>query len=162
MAVLRLTVTLTAGALTVKITIDEIDSASMRPIGHAGKPSFVAVFRSAAFGGTARLVPVLEHPEDCLGQECIVEITQGSVTEFAVLDLPELKAVEALETPGSFKVSGAVESLSGKAEAQGYAFITAGEACFCLSADEMGGLWPEPGSAVSFIAHDVTLWDDEA
>ena len=143
----------------MNITIDDIDCASMRPIGHAGQPSFVAAFRSAAFDGIARLVPAVDNPEDCLGQECIVEITQGSVTEFAVLDLPELNAVEALETPGSFKVSGTVESLSGDAEAQGYAFITAGEACFCLSADEMGGLWPEPGSGVAFVAHDLTLWD---
>lgn len=144
----------------MNIVIEEIDTASMRPIGHAGQASFVVSFRSAAFSGIARLVPALERPEECLGRDFIVELTQGAVTHFGVLDLAQLNAVEALETPGSFKVSGTVESLSAGSDAgSGYAFIMAGEACFCLSAEEMGGLWPAPGSPVCFIAHDLTLWD---
>ncbi|NHZ61520.1 hypothetical protein [Massilia genomosp. 1] len=144
----------------MNVTIEEIDSASMRPIGSSPQPSFVVHFRSAAFSGIARLVPALERAEDCLGQEFNVEICQGSVTQFGVLDQPALNAVEAQDTPGSFKVTGIVESQSADPGAQRYGFITAGEACFCLSEAEMGGLWPEPESIVSFIAHDVTLWDE--
>ncbi|HEX8611159.1 MAG TPA: hypothetical protein VF800_07700 [Telluria sp.] len=146
----------------MKITIEEIDSASMRPIGYTPQPSFVVHFRSAAFGGIARLVPAVERAKDCLGQEFIVEICQGSVTQFGVLDQPAMNAVEALDTPGSFKVTGILQSQSVPSDPDGqrHAFITAGEACFCLSQDEMGGLWPEPESVVAFIAHDVTLWDE--
>lgn len=146
----------------MRIVIDDIDSASMRPIGHAGQPSFAVSFRSAAFGGVASLVPAVERAEECVGQEFMVEITQGAVTHFGVLDAPELSAVEAQDTPGSFRVVGTIESQSGDRGAQGFSFIMAGEACFCLSEEEMGGLWPEPGSTVSFIAHDVTLWDEAA
>lgn len=144
----------------MRITIEEIDSASMRLIGHTPQPSFVVRFRSAAFSGVARLVPALGNAEDCAGIEMSVEITQGSVTQFSVIDHPEMNSVQALQEPGSFKVAGTVESQSGEPGAQGYAFIMAGEACFCLSEEEMGGIWPEPGSAVAFIASDVTFWDE--
>ncbi|MDQ1815545.1 hypothetical protein RBA41_19785 [Massilia sp. CCM 9210] len=146
----------------MNITIEEIDSASMRLIGYTPQPSFVVHFRSAAFSGIARLVPALERADDCLGMEFHVEITQGSVTQFGVLDQAAMNAVEALDTPGSFKVTGMLESQSVPSDpsAQRHAFIMAGEACFCLSEEEMGGLWPEPGSRVAFVAHDVSLWDD--
>lgn len=146
----------------MNIVIEEIDSASMRLIGYTPTPSFLVHFRSAAFGGVARLVPAVEQPDDCVGMQFDVEITQGSVTAFRVLDQLDSKAVEALDEPGSFAVSGLVESQSVTSDpsAPRYVFITAGEACFCLSDVEMGGLLPDAGSAVTFVAHDVSLWDE--
>lgn len=146
----------------MKITIEDIDSASMRPIGHSQYPSFVARFRSVPFSGVARLVPAVDDPKDCVGLELGVEITQGSVTDFQVIGLPAIVGADALETPASFKVCGILESQSPPSETgEGrYAFIAVGEASFCLSEEEMGGMWPEPESIVSFVAHDVTLWDE--
>ena len=143
----------------MRIVIEDIDSASMRLIGYTPQPSFVAHFRSAAFSGVARLVPAVDNAEDCVNMELNVEITQGSVTQFSVADNAQMNAVEALDVPGSFRVVGTIESQSADPGAQRFAFIMAGEACFCLSEEEMGGQWPEPGSTVSFNAHDVTLWD---
>ncbi|NHZ91459.1 hypothetical protein F2P45_20975 [Massilia sp. CCM 8733] len=144
------------------ITTEDIDSASMRPVGYAQLPSFVARFRSVPFSGVARLVPAYDNPRDCLDLELGVQITQGSVTDFRVIGLPAIVGADALDIPGSFKVCGILESQSPPSETgEGrYAFIAVGEASFCLSEQEMGGMWPEPESIVSFVAHDVTLWDE--
>lgn len=146
----------------MKIIIDSIDSASMRLIGYTPQPSFMVYFRGAAFSGVARLVPALDRPEDSVGMAFMVEISQESVSQFAVLDHAASSGVDALDKPGSFMVTGVIhyQSVPGDPQAQRSASVLAGEAQLELTEREMTGLWPDIGSVVRFVAHDVSLWDE--
>jgi hypothetical protein len=146
----------------MKIFIDKIDSASILEIGFAKYPSFLIHFRASAFSGGARFVPASDRPEDCEGHEFEVEIAQESISEFCVTKPTKTTSIEALGMAGSYRVHGTVSFYITTIEsiANPSIKITAGEAIFILSLNDMGGVRLDVGTSVSFIVHDLSFWDE--
>lgn len=141
------------------IFIDEVDSESFLPIGYTNLPSFFVKFKSACFDGVARFVPASGLPADCAGHEFGVEIAQDFVTDFKIVSGGEVLKVEPLEKVGSFRVCGEVRGVPKPTEGQ-TTTVVIGEAYFTLTLDDIGKIRPDVGDVVTFIVHDLSLWDE--
>ena len=146
----------------MEIFIHKIDCASGLAIGFAKLPSFLVNFSSSSFSGVARLVPASDRPEDCEGHVFDVEIGQESISEFCVTKPTKTTSIEALGTAGSYRVHGTVSFhiTTSQPIANPSSIITAGDAIFSLSLNDMGGVRLDVGTSVSFIVHDLSFWDE--
>lgn len=144
------------------IVIDWIDKDSFALRGFTPTPSFRVRFSSQTFSGTARLVPACDLADMKPGAEYEVEIAQESVTGFRVADISANMGIEPLLSPGDFKVRGTVRYVDFPSEPVGNRITTVevGDAEFCLALQDIGDLRPEIGTAVEFIVHDLSMWDE--
>jgi hypothetical protein len=145
----------------MNVVIDDIESA-VKLIGFMKMPSYRVNFSSAIFGGIARFVPASGVPEQCMGSEFSVEIAQESVTNFRILNDPVSEGIDSTGEEGCFHVRGIVHAVMDCSEPPGnrITYAAVGDAIFTLTLDDTGGLRPNEGTAVEFIAHDISLWDD--
>lgn len=146
----------------MKIVINSIDATSSAPRGFTPLASYLVRFGSSTFSGSARLVPASGFADAQPGDQVVVELAQESVSDFKVCGTLPPESVQALPQPGDFMVCGIVTDVVLASEPAGnrFTYVRAGEAYFCLSLEEIGDCRPERGSAVEFIVHDVSLWDE--
>lgn len=144
------------------IVIDNIDNDSFAVRGFTPTPSYRVRFTSQTFSGTARLVPACVLADVTPGARYEVEIAQESVSGFRVADISANIGVEAILPPGDFKVRGIVRYVDFPSEPVGNRItaVQAGDAEFCLALKDIGELRPETGTAVEFIVHDLSMWDE--
>jgi hypothetical protein len=124
--------------------------------------SFVVRFRSTPFNGTARLIAARDIVDVQPGSHFVVEIAQESVSEFKVDKEPGIQRVRPLSQEGDFHVRGVVCSVAHPSQPAGnrVTYVAVADAQFCLSLQDIGDLRPEVGTAVDFIVHDLSLWDE--
>ncbi|MFZ2990444.1 hypothetical protein [Ideonella sp.] len=131
--------------------------------GHLRMPSFLAQFDSAGFSGSAWFVPATGNSSGYLGQRLDVELSHDRVTQVLLEDGQGFKSrVEPLPAPGAYRVSGTVSSMVPLRVPPGEAIVsvTAGDATFALTIAELAGIRPAPGIHLSFLVHDLSLWDE--
>lgn len=146
----------------MNIVIDTIES-TVELIGFTKMPSFSVRFHSAGFEGIARFVPASGTSDQCKGSQFGVEICQEYVTDFRILDSFNLAKVDPTGEDGCFHVCGTIHAVMDCSEPAGsrITYVAVGDAIFTLTLADTGGLKPNEGSVVEFIAHDISLWDDE-
>ncbi|MEN9866574.1 MAG: hypothetical protein RL748_2164 [Pseudomonadota bacterium] len=146
----------------MNIVIDTIESTA-KLIGFTNMPSFRVHFSSAVFKGIARFVPASGTSDQCKGSQFGVEICQEYVTDFRILDSPNLARIDSTGEDGCFHVCGAIHAVMDCSELAGnrITYAAVGDAIFTLTLADTCGLKPNEGTVVEFIAHDISLWDDE-
>ena len=146
----------------MNIVIDAIES-TVKLIGFTKMPSYRVHFNSAIFEGIARFVPASGVPDQCKGSQFGVEIGQEYVTNFRILNIPNLEQIDSTGEDGCFHVRGVVHAVMDCSEPPGncITYVAVGDAIFTLTLDDSGGVKPNEGTVVEFIAHDISLWDDE-
>jgi hypothetical protein len=151
----------------MKIVIDKIDTSRPENLGYTEMPSYPVHFRNPLFDGWARFVPARENPEAYLNEQVVVEIAHDSVSDLRILENPKHQVwppqISALAEEFSFQVRGDVKVIvhHPKPEGNRTTYIVAGDAAFALTFSELGNLRPCEGQTVEFIAHGVSLWDEE-
>lgn len=146
----------------MKITVESIDVSAMENLGFTQLPSFPVRFSSEVVNGVARFVPASGEVQRCAGESFDVEINQENVTHLKRIRSELVESVVALTEPGVFQVSGRVSSVVSLGEPEGSEVVTvsAGEATFTLSSEELGSMKLSLGEKVSFVAHALSLWDE--
>lgn len=146
----------------MQISIEAIDADSMQSIGCTRMPSYEVTFRSPTVCGKARFVPASTEVNSCTGQSFEVEVSQERVTGLRSLgNHPLAESVTALPESGAFQIQGVVTSIVSLTEPAGMTVVAvaARGALFSLAGEELGGVKLSLGEKVTFIAHDVSLWD---
>jgi hypothetical protein len=147
----------------MRITIKAIDEDSVQALGYTPTPSYAVEFTSTAINGQARFVPASGSANDCVGQVFDVEVNQERVSAFKMAEgKPFVEAVTSLPEKGSFHVQGVVVSVVPLSEPVGneVASVSAGEALFMLTSEELGGAKLIVGERITFVAHELSLWDE--
>jgi hypothetical protein len=147
----------------MRITIERIDTSAMETRGYMQLPSFPVHFRSTTVSGNARFIPASSELQQCVGQSFDVEINQEAVTEFEVSKCGGVdEAVVALPEQAAFRVHGVVTSVIQLSEPEGEQVITvkAKEAFFTLTQADVRDTQLSTGEVVSFVVHEVSLWDE--
>jgi hypothetical protein len=147
----------------MRIIVTSIEAGPQVRLGTTQLPAFPAHFKSEGFAGSAWFVPASGQGADYIGQTLDVEISQEAVSQFALEDDREDEVgVEPASTSRTYKVVGLVTSIVPLEEPPGEAIFTVsiGDAEFTLARSELGHVLPAKGSKVSFIAHDLSLWDE--
>ena len=133
----------------------------MQRMGCMQMPGFLVRFSSSVVCGQARFVPASGDAKGCIGQSCYVEIDQEKITNVHPATPGSIEGVTALADAGAFLVVGTVVSIVPIQEPAGaIVTVTAREARYTLSSDEFGNVVPSPGDRVTFVAHDLSLWDE--
>jgi hypothetical protein len=131
--------------------------------GNMRVPSFLAQFDSAGFSGSAWFVPASGSSSDCLGQRLDVELSHERITQVSLEGGQGFETrVKPLPTPGTYHVAGTVSSVVPLEEPTGEAIVSvsAGDATFTLTIAELRGIKPALGTHLSFLVHDLSLWDE--
>ncbi len=147
----------------MRITVTSIDTGSQVRLGSMQMPSFAAHFESPNVSGSAWFVPASGQGSDYVGQTLDVEISQEAVTQFALeVDRSSAPCVEPASAPRTYRVVGVVTSVVPLEEPAGEAIFTVsvGDAAFTLERDDLGHARPAEGMKVSFLAHELSLWDE--
>jgi hypothetical protein len=143
------------------ITIESIDESSMQPIGCMKIPGFIVRFTSPAVSGFARFVPSSGTAKGCIDQSFYVEINQENTTDVQLLPLKAIESITPLPAPGSFLVLGTVTALVPLGGLDGQLVtVAARDATFTLESKELGDIQPMLGEQITFVAHDLSLWDE--
>ena len=148
----------------MRITIESIDTESMQKLGYMQVPSFLVKYRSSTCTSEARLVPAHSDVQQCLGQVYEVEVNQESVSDFSVVvGNTSREAIVAMSERTALRVTGVVTSIMQISEPPGEQMITvrAEDAFFTLSRADTGFAMLSVGDKISFVAHEVSLWDEE-
>lgn len=150
--------------LPVDITIESIDTSAMKPLGLTQLPSYPVRFSSATVSGAARFVPFGDDASEYLGRTLCVELATERVTGFERIAPRNGEGfIVALDEQFAFKVVGQVGSVRCVAEPPGNVVITvaAGTATFLLSSEDFPDTSLEEGDNVTFLVHELSLWDEE-
>ena len=144
------------------ITIETIDPEEPRDVGDRPMLGYPARFRSSMVHGWAIFVPVDGEVADLGGQSFSVEINQERVSAFEILEGPAQPEVAPLPARGDFQVRGVVSAIVPFTEPEGeqLVVVSARDAIFTLLRSEVGSRLLRTGEWVSFIAEDVSLWDE--
>ncbi len=149
--------------MTMRITIEAVNIGSVQPLGYMQLPSYLVRFISASIQGEARFVPSSDDVRSNIGQVLDVEISQEGVSAFkSVGNSSFTQAIVALAEAKAFQVQGVVASVIVLSEPPGTLLVTVSAcgAIFMLSNSDLEGLSPSAGEAVSFVAHELSLWDE--
>ena len=147
----------------MRITIERIDMNGAKPIGNMQIQSFPFEFTSGVVDGQARFVPVGSEVQRCASQSYHVEINQEWVTDFKLVKTFDFRpAVFPESEPGTYRAYGVATTVLPLASSEANEVVTVAvlDACFTLTQAEFGSTKLSVGDAVSFLPHEVSLWNE--
>lgn len=114
-------------------------------------------FECPLVSGEAVIVPYSGREEKlAVGNVISVETDQETVSDFKVETAEVEPMIEALSTPGDYKVRGIVVLNSDNVVFD----IEVGNFSFAVDNKDTGNLIPKVGDLVSFNIHGLSLWDE--
>jgi hypothetical protein len=147
----------------MQITVTDLDIASARPMGNMRAPGYRVHFTCSLVSGSALFVPACAASDKLKGETFDVEISQEAIEKFASVPpaVPHESRLTALARGGDFEVVGIITSIVrlGDALTTDILTITAADASFTLDSNEVGSSYRD-GEWVTFIAREVSLWDE--
>jgi hypothetical protein len=147
----------------MQITIKDLDIASARPMRNIKAPGYRVHFTCSLATGSGVFVPACAASDRLKDVTFEVEIAQEAIEKFALLPAttPKEPRLTALTRGGDFEVVGTITSIVrvGDVSTMDILTISAGEASFTLDSNDVGSTC-QVGEWVTFIARDVSLWDE--
>jgi hypothetical protein len=147
----------------VQITVTDLEVESARLMGNIRALGYRVTFTSSLATGTATFVPAGTASADLEGTTCWVEINQETIENFTLLSSANRyePRLTALPESGDFEVVGKITSIVRGDGTESVAILTisVADASFTLTSDDVGSGYRE-GDFVTFIARDVSLWDE--
>jgi hypothetical protein len=148
----------------MRITIEKIDPEAPRDIGESPTCGYPVMFRSSMAQGWATFIPVDGEVAGWAGQSVSVEINQERVSSLQILGASPRRdpQVTALDERGHYEVCGVVAAIVPFIEPEGeqLVVVAAGDASFTFLRTEIGCRLLRTGEWVTFVAEDVSLWDE--
>ena len=145
------------------ITVTDLDIASARAMGNIKAPGYRIHFTCSLVTGSAVFVPGCAASDELKGQTFWVEVGQESIEEFVSVPptAPHEPRLTALPRDGDFEVVGMITSIVrvGDPATMDILTITVADASFTVESNDLGTGYRE-GEWVTFIARDVSLWDE--
>jgi hypothetical protein len=148
----------------MRVTIESLSSDEPREFGFTPMQGYPVMFSAGTLRAHAWFVPADTDLSHVVGREYEVEVNQERVTALTPVGAGQdgSQGLAALPDFGSFRVHGRIESvlLANEHGGEPAAFVRAGDAYLALGSVELAGLELHAGDTITFVAHDVSLWDE--
>lgn len=148
----------------MRITIETINPEAARELGEGPASGYPVRFRSPMVNGWATFVPVDGEVTGWAGQSVSVEVNQERISSLQILGASSRwdPQVKALDEHGYYQIRGVVAAIVPFSEPEGeqLVVVAAGDASFTFLRSETGCRLLRTGEWVTFVAEDVSLWDE--